>query len=357
MRARFPFRRFLLGAALCGAASPFWPAASEPSHDLPTCLISASTEMVFQACSAVIADGRESPENLAKAHLNRAKTWWVPGRYDPERAMADYDAAIRLDPSSGEAFEARGTEWHHRGDLDRAIADFTEAIRLGSGRPGHAHQRRGIAWRDKGDFERAIADFDHAIQREKGDINRATAIHERGIALRAKRDLDRAILDFDEVIRLNWQVESAYADRGWAWLLKGDARKAIGDFGAVFAKMENKATFAYVLYGRGFSRTHTGDQAGGDADIAAAQAIDRRLVQELAKLGPALLKGDAKKSAADFDDVFKRLYDRFALASALYGRGLLRIGWGDPVGGKTDIAAAKTIDPKIAEDVVRLRLN
>jgi tetratricopeptide (TPR) repeat protein len=175
--------------------------------------------------------------------------------------------------------------------------------------------------------------------------------------LRAKRDLGRAILDFDEVIQLNWQVESAYADRGWAWLLKGDARKAIGDFGAVFAKMENKATFAYVLYGRGLSRTHAGDQVGGDADIAAAQTIDRRLVQELAKLGPALLKGDAKKSAADFDDVFERLYDRFALASALYGRGLLRIGWGDPGGGKADIAAAKTIDPKIAEDVVRLRLN
>jgi tetratricopeptide (TPR) repeat protein len=308
---------------------------SRAPDDLQACLLSADIETVFKACSSVIAAGQESKENLARAHLRRARAWAGAGRDDPDRAMADYDAAIRLDPNLGEAFDARGLEWQDRGELDRAIADFTEAIRVGvkSGRIEPMYQHRGIALRDKGEFGRAIADFSYVIAGETQSHARADALQQRGITKRAQRDLEGAIADFNEAIGLNWRVECVHADRGWAWLLKGDAGAAIADFGAVFAKLENKAKFAHVLYGRGLSRQHLGDRAAGDADIAAAQVIDRRLVRQLAKVGPALLKGDAKTSAAEFDALLARFYDTSALASALYGRGLLRIGWVDPTGG------------------------
>jgi tetratricopeptide (TPR) repeat protein len=44
--------------------------------------------------------------------------------------MADYDLAIRLNPSDTIAFKNRGLARGNQGDLDGAIADYNNAIRL-----------------------------------------------------------------------------------------------------------------------------------------------------------------------------------------------------------------------------------
>jgi Tfp pilus assembly protein PilF len=48
---------------------------------------------------------------------------------DNDRAIADYNEAIRRDPNSALAFDNRGTAYLKKGDNDRAIADYNEAIR------------------------------------------------------------------------------------------------------------------------------------------------------------------------------------------------------------------------------------
>ena len=52
-----------------------------------------------------------------------------------------------------------------KGDLDRAIGDFTKAIKL---KPGFAcaYACRGLAYNDKDDYDRAIGDYDRAIETE-----------------------------------------------------------------------------------------------------------------------------------------------------------------------------------------------
>lgn len=47
-----------------------------------------------------------------------------------ERAIADCDEAIRLDPKSVAAYNNRGYACIEKGEVDRAIADYDEAIRL-----------------------------------------------------------------------------------------------------------------------------------------------------------------------------------------------------------------------------------
>src|SRR6266403_339236 len=49
---------------------------------------------------------------------------------DNDRAIADYNEAIRLDPKHARAFHHRGYAYSDKGDNDRAIADYNEAIRL-----------------------------------------------------------------------------------------------------------------------------------------------------------------------------------------------------------------------------------
>src|SRR5258707_1124819 len=88
---------------------------------------------------------------------DRGVAWYVKGDYD--RAIADYDEAIRLHPRYAPAFNNRGNVWYRKGDKDRAIADYDEAIRLDP-KYAPAYTNRGNAWSGKGDNDRAIADYD-----------------------------------------------------------------------------------------------------------------------------------------------------------------------------------------------------
>lgn len=47
-----------------------------------------------------------------------------------DKAIADYTEAIRLNPEFAAAFHNRGETWLNKGEFDKALADLTEAIRL-----------------------------------------------------------------------------------------------------------------------------------------------------------------------------------------------------------------------------------
>jgi tetratricopeptide (TPR) repeat protein len=55
-----------------------------------------------------------------------------------------------------------------KGDLDKAIADHSQAIRLNPGF-ADAYSSRGSAYRRKGDFNRAIADIETALRINPND--------------------------------------------------------------------------------------------------------------------------------------------------------------------------------------------
>ncbi len=117
------------------------------------------------------------------------------GAYD--RAIATFSEAIRIDVTSAVAFNNRGAAYAKKGDNDRAIADYTEAIRLDP-RSAFAFYNRGLAYAKKGDGNRAISDYSEAIRL---DPRSAGAFYDRGLAYAKKSDNDRAIADYSEAIR------------------------------------------------------------------------------------------------------------------------------------------------------------
>jgi len=138
---------------------------------------------------------------------------------DHDRAIAAFSEAIRLDPNYAMAFNNRGVAHVNKGDNDRAIADYTEAIRLDP-KYALAFLNRGIAFGKKGDIDRAITDFTEAIRL---DPNNSQALNNRGFAYASKGDNDRAIADYNEAIRLNPQYAAAFCNRGRAKLKINDA--------------------------------------------------------------------------------------------------------------------------------------
>ncbi len=96
-----------------------------------------------------------SPE-FAEAYHNRGLAHYHQGELD--KAIEDYTEAIRINPEYANAYYNRGVAYDGKGELDNAIADYTEAIRLNP-KNADAYQNRGVAYRDNGDQAKAEADF------------------------------------------------------------------------------------------------------------------------------------------------------------------------------------------------------
>jgi S1-C subfamily serine protease len=89
----------------------------------------ASPDLKISGCTAVIQSGRWTGNNLAQAYNWRGIAYGIKGDYD--RAITDYNEAIRLDPKNPRAFLNRGMMYYgFFKDYDRAIFDFTETLRL-----------------------------------------------------------------------------------------------------------------------------------------------------------------------------------------------------------------------------------
>lgn len=125
---------------------------------------------------------------------------------------------------SASAHLDEGNAYLSAGDLDRAIAAYTEAIRCDPTN-ADAYTSRGKCYDQKGEHAKATADFVEVMQ-----LTMTVMVHsQRGHAF-AEGDSDQAIAEFTEAIRLDPKQALGYANRGWCYAKKGEHEQAIADF-------------------------------------------------------------------------------------------------------------------------------
>jgi tetratricopeptide (TPR) repeat protein len=138
----------VLWAASCGGALA---AISEPTGD-PTidpapCFAAAAAEadpdQIIASCGAVIDQEKTPAADRLRALLARARAYIR--KENDDRAIADYDVALKLDPSLADIFNARGELWRKKGDRPRALADFGAAIKLNPQHPAARGNYRLLA--------------------------------------------------------------------------------------------------------------------------------------------------------------------------------------------------------------------
>jgi tetratricopeptide (TPR) repeat protein len=152
-----------------------------------------------------------------------------------------------------------------------------------------------------------------AVIRSKHDPPQklATAFDNRGVAYRLKGEYDLALQDYEQAIRLNPDNANAYNNLGVIYRIKGEYDRAIAAYDeAIWLK---NSDFPAAFYNRALAY----------AD-----------------------KSEYDRALADFD-VVMRFNAKNALA--LYARGLTLLKKGDGEAGTAYIAAAKEINPNIAE--------
>lgn len=136
------------------------------------------------------------PDNAARYFIWRAQL-----NADCENfaaAEADCSRAITAGPEQAEPLHMRAAIRQQNGDLDGAIQDFTDALRLD---PKHAlaHLGRAICRFQRSDFTGAIEDCDTAVSLMPGVVK---SYELRGSALMRLGHLDAALANFDEAVRL-----------------------------------------------------------------------------------------------------------------------------------------------------------
>lgn len=195
----------VLAIVLVGVSCSARPAAAQPSPQWQLCTDKGQVEpdRRIAACTAVIESGRETKHDQAVAFTTRGTAYYR--KRDLDRAIADYSEAIRLDPNYALPFANRGRMYVAKGDRARGIPDFTEAIRLDP-KDGHFFSDRGNAYYGTGERDRAIADYNEAIRL---DPKLVLPFWNRGVADLDAGALAQAVADFSRASELD--PKDAYA--------------------------------------------------------------------------------------------------------------------------------------------------
>src|SRR5438132_4751479 len=96
--------------------------------DAKRCYEETNNDMKLHYCSRAISSGELSDDNLAATFNNRGNAYRTKG--DTDRAIQDYDQAIRLKPDYAEAFNSRGVLRFDQGMFSEAITDLEKAVQL-----------------------------------------------------------------------------------------------------------------------------------------------------------------------------------------------------------------------------------
>lgn len=206
------------------------------------CYDDGAADQTIQGCDAVIRWARESPRDTGTAFYNRGLAFGAKGQL--ERAIDDYNNAITLRPDLADAYNNRGLAWRLKGDPARALQDFDAALYLSPGNVD-ALYNRGLSLSDLKQYDRALAEFGALLQRRPGDFE---ILEARAVVFLHLARFDAAVADYDLVLKASPNAASA-------------------------------------LFGRGLARRSAGDPARGNADIAAAKALQPGIADTFARVG------------------------------------------------------------------------
>ena len=176
--------------ALATGVEPVKDIRVDPALCLAAALAQAYDRTV-SACSALIDNARTERADRIKALTARATAYERRGVID--RAIADYDVVLRLDPAQADVHNARGELWRRKGDLPRAVADFAAAIKLN---PEHVAARAN---------HRALAQ-----EAERLGVLKAVAGKPSFNCATARRRVEKAICANPELADLDREVQGAY---------------------------------------------------------------------------------------------------------------------------------------------------
>jgi tetratricopeptide (TPR) repeat protein len=235
-------------------------------------------------------------------------------------AIADYNRLIALGAATAEVYNNRRVAHEGIEDYDHAFADYVDALHLDpayarvhlNSRYAGPFSKRADSYLAKGDLNAAIADYTRAIDLDPGLL---TARASRALAYYKNQEFAAAIADYSRLINLGAATAENYDKRRLAYEANDDYDHALEDYltvGRIDPAYGNKITLS-SKYSSAFVRHGDGHLSRGDVDAALddynhAITLDPALSDAWAGRARAYLKksDDLERALAGFDQALKR---------------------------------------------------
>jgi len=269
----------LAGPALACAA----PAGAQPSfEDEQKCWDAGeefSPELQVAGCNALLeADGLLEED---RPYVIAMRGWSHHELGDLERALADYSEKVRLQPEVADGYGWRGAVYLDQADYDHALEDYSTAIRLdpeATDVPLWYHDR-GVVRHEQGDYASAIADFTKAINLAPDyAANWNSRCWARAVW---GRQLVEALDDCNEALALDPISYDTYDSRGLVHLRREEWDEALADYEASL----DIETTASAYYGRGVALSRLGQARDAEANYVMATRLDSEIAATYAGFG------------------------------------------------------------------------
>jgi tetratricopeptide (TPR) repeat protein len=277
--------------------------------------------------------GRNDAER-AIGHNNAGMARYERGEW--AASLADFNAALQLDPQLATAWFNRGSAHLSLGQLDAALADFDATLKR---HPGYvpAMSRRADVWLARGDLERALAEYNQALA---ADPAHAQALVGRGNIRLRQGNTPAAWEDLEQAIRVAPSDPLAYIGRATVGYVQQDFRRALDDLNVALTLGYRDAD-THLLCGQCCLALEDYDHAIAHLSAAIEAAPARSSAWR--DRGLAWLKQDRFEQAlADLDEAI-RLDPSDAVS--FNNRGVVRMKTGETAQARADLEEAIRLDP------------
>jgi tetratricopeptide (TPR) repeat protein len=204
--------------------------------------------------------------------------------------IASLTDVIKNNPNDANALNLRGAAFGQAGDYDRAIADFNAALGINPDFP-QAYANRALIHVRLKQLPQATADYDRAISI---DPNYAPAYVGRGNIYKLQKSYPQAIADFTRAIEIE-AGPIAYFNRGLSHQAMGQHGPAIDDFGNALGFRPDSPD---VFYAKGLSEMALRKYENAFDDFYKAAQGSKNNFEAWALRGQAAEAMGAKKEAA-----------------------------------------------------------
>jgi tetratricopeptide (TPR) repeat protein len=162
------------------------------------------------------------------AFARAQRSWAFVQTRELDKAIEDIDVAVRLAPESA-YFNLRGNIYKAKGDLGKAIKDYSKAIEVD---PKNlvSYEYRALAYQANEELEKAIDDINKAIGLNPDDAAEAALYSNRALVNLGKGESQKALNDCNEAIRLHPRYAWAYKNRALIHETLGQYVLALSDF-------------------------------------------------------------------------------------------------------------------------------
>ncbi len=143
----------------------------------------------------------------------------------PQKALAAYNRALKLNPDNGSIYAARGAAYFFTGDYNAAKEDFVRVLTINPYEP-EGYSALGSVLAAQGHYEDALQALNAALVLAP---NKPEVFFSRGGINFMLGKYDQAVQDYSYVLQLR-PAADVYNARGAAYLKMGDTEAANKDF-------------------------------------------------------------------------------------------------------------------------------